>query len=80
MAVGRRPNTKNLGLEDAGIITNSSGAIEIDDYQETNIKGVYAIGDVTNRINLTPVAIRDGIAVIKTIFGSLHAAPKICRR
>ena len=75
MAVGRSPNTKNLGLEDAGIITNSSGAIEIDDYQETNIKGVYAIGDVTNRINLTPVAIRDGIAVIKTIFGSLPTFP-----
>ena len=75
MAVGRSPNTKNLGLEDAGIITNSTGAIEIDDYQETNIKGVYAIGDVTNRINLTPVAIRDGIAVIRTIFGSLPTAP-----
>ena len=75
MAVGRSPNTKNLGLEDAGIITNSTGAIEIDDYQETNIKGVYAIGDVTNRINLTPVAIRDGIAVVKTIFGSLPTTP-----
>ena len=75
MAVGRSPNTKNLGLEDAGVITNSTGAIEIDDYQETNIKGVYAIGDVTNRINLTPVAIRDGIAVIKTIFGTLQTVP-----
>ena len=75
MAVGRSPNTKDLGLEDAGVITNSTGAIEIDDYQETNIKGVYAIGDVTNRINLTPVAIRDGIAVIKTIFGSLPTVP-----
>ncbi len=75
MATGRAPNTRNLGLNDAGVTIDENGAIIVNDYQETNVKGIYAIGDVTNRINLTPVAIRDGIAVIKTIFGSMPTNP-----
>ena len=72
LATGRVPNTENMGLEDAQI-TLKKGAIVVDDYAQTSRKGVYAIGDVTDRVNLTPVAIREAVAFVDTAF---HATPR----
>ena len=69
-ATGRWPNTKNLGLEAAGVKTNAKGAIEIDAYGRTNVPHIYAVGDVTDRHNLTPVAIREGHAFAETVFNN----------
>lgn len=70
VATGRRPNTDGLGLERAGITVDEVGAIPVDAYSQTLIPSVYAIGDVTNRANLTPIAIREGHAFADTVFGS----------
>jgi glutathione reductase (NADPH) len=68
-AIGRHPNTEGMGLDRAGVAVDIKGAVTVDDYLRTNIEHIYAIGDVTNRIQLTPVAIREGMAVVDTIFG-----------
>jgi len=68
-AVGRKPNIANLGIEQAGIKTAPLGGIAVDAYSRTSVPNIYAIGDVTNRINLTPVAIREGHAFADTVFG-----------
>jgi len=68
-AVGRKPNIANLGTEQAGIRTAPFGGIAVDAYSRTSAPNIYAIGDVTNRINLTPVAIREGHAFADTVFG-----------
>jgi glutathione reductase (NADPH) len=69
VATGRRPNTKGLGLEKAGITVDEVGAIPVDGYSQTLIPSIYAVGDVTNRANLTPIAIREGHAFADTVFG-----------
>jgi glutathione reductase (NADPH) len=68
-AIGRKPNIANLGIEQTGIKTAPLGGIAVDAYSRTSVPNIYAIGDVTNRINLTPVAIREGHAVADTVFG-----------
>jgi len=68
-AVGRDAHTKGLGLEKAGVHTSDNGAIIVDKFSATNVENIYAVGDVTNRINLTPVAIREGAAFAATVFG-----------
>lgn len=68
-AVGRRPNIEGLDLEQAGICLNPRGAIETDDYQNTSVAGIYAIGDVTGRSPLTPVAIAAGRHLADRLFG-----------
>lgn len=68
-ATGRRPNTANLGLEQAGVITDHKGAIEVDGDGRTNIASVFALGDVTDRVNLTPVALREGHIFADKFFG-----------
>ncbi len=68
-AVGRKPNIANLGLERMGVKIASHGGIVVDEHSRTSVPSVYAIGDVTNRINLTPVAIREGHAFADTVFG-----------
>ncbi len=68
-ATGRRPNTRGLGLERLGIALDAVGAVPVDDALRTTAPGVFAIGDVTNRKNLTPVAIAEGRAVADTLFG-----------
>jgi len=70
MAIGRRPNTEDLGLEAAGVSLDKRGAISVDASQRTTASGVYAIGDVTDRVNLTPVAIAEGRALAETLFNS----------
>jgi glutathione reductase (NADPH) len=68
-AVGRRPNVKGFGVEGIGVKIAASGGIAVDAYSRTSVANVYAIGDVTNRVNLTPVAIREGHAFADTVFG-----------
>ena len=68
-ATGRRPATAGLGLEHAGIALNPAGAIMVDDMLRTNVNNIYAIGDVTDRLNLTPVATAEGHALADTLFG-----------
>ena len=71
-ATGRRPNVKGLGLEAAGVKLDEKGAIAVDGYSRTNVPHIYAVGDVTDRINLTPVAIREGHAFADTVFGGKY--------
>jgi glutathione reductase (NADPH) len=69
-AIGRHPNVANLGLEKAGVAINpKNGGIAVDGFSRTSVPNIYAIGDVTHRINLTPVAIREGHAFADTVFG-----------
>jgi glutathione reductase (NADPH) len=69
-AIGRHPNVANLGLEKAGVAINPvNGGIAVDAWSKTSVDNIYAIGDVTHRINLTPVAIREGHAFADTVFG-----------
>src|SRR4051812_47671875 len=68
-ATGRRPNVAGLGLEIAGVRLNEKGAIAVDEYSRTSVPHIYAVGDVTDRIALTPVAIREGHAFADTLFG-----------
>lgn len=69
-AIGRVPKVAGLGLENAGILQDASGAVIAGDYNQTNVPSVYAVGDVTNRVQLTPVAIREGHAFADTVFGA----------
>ena len=67
-ATGRRPNTDGMGLEEVGVTLKGNGAIEVDDFSHTGVPSIYAIGDVTDRLQLTPVAIREGMAFVETVF------------
>lgn len=70
-ATGRRPNTADLGLDSIGVSTNAVGAILVDADLQTSVPGIYAIGDVTDRINLTPVATAEGTALARSLFGGM---------
>lgn len=67
-ATGRAPNTADMGLEEVGVKLGRGGAVDVDEYSQTAVPSIYAIGDVTNRVNLTPVAIREGMAFVETVF------------
>jgi glutathione reductase (NADPH) len=69
-ATGRLPNVDGFGLEAAGVRLASNGGIKVDAYSQTSVPHIHAVGDVTNRINLTPVAIREGHAFADTVFGN----------
>ncbi|MCJ8142113.1 glutathione-disulfide reductase [Ancylobacter sp. A5.8] len=69
LAIGRVPNTVGVGLETAGVHLNANGAVVVDENSRTNIPSIYAVGDVTDRVNLTPIAIREGHAFADTVFG-----------
>ncbi len=73
-ATGRRPNVGGIGLENAGVKLNEKGAIMVDRFSQTSVPNIYAVGDVTDRINLTPVAIREGHAFADTVFGGKQVA------
>ncbi len=68
LALGRIPNTDGLGLEKAGVKTDALGAIEVDDYSRTSTSNIWAVGDVTNRVQLTPVAIHEAMCFLETAF------------
>jgi glutathione reductase (NADPH) len=69
-AIGRVPNTKNMGLEEVGVKSNAAGAVAVDEYSRSSVPSIYAIGDITHRLALTPVAIREGHAFADTVFGN----------
>jgi glutathione reductase (NADPH) len=69
-ATGRVPNTENLGLDAAGVELNEKGAIRVDEDNRSSVPSIYAVGDVTDRIQLTPVAIREGQAFADSLFGN----------
>ena len=67
-ATGRAPNTATLGLKEAGVKLNAKGAVEVDEWNRTSVESIFAVGDVTDRVNLTPVAINEGRAFAETFF------------
>jgi glutathione reductase (NADPH) len=74
-ATGRAPNTRGLGLEALGVKTGEDGEIVVDDYSRSSVPSVWAIGDVTDRLNLTPVALHEGICFARTVFGKQPTRP-----
>ena len=68
-AIGRRANVMGLGIENLNVKIHEHGGIAVDDYSRTSVPNIYAVGDVTNRVNLTPVAIREGHAFADTVYG-----------
>jgi glutathione reductase (NADPH) len=73
-ATGRRPNVSGIGLERAGVELDEKGAVKVDRFSRTSVPHIYAVGDVTDRVNLTPVAIREGHAFADTVFGGTPVA------
>ncbi|HEV8680409.1 MAG TPA: glutathione-disulfide reductase [Stellaceae bacterium] len=69
-ATGRGPNTRGLGLDAVGVKANEKGAVEVDEWQRTSVPNIYAVGDVTDRLNLTPVAIAEGRALAETLYNA----------
>ena len=74
-ATGRHPNTAGLGLENAGVATAPNGAVLVDAWSRTNVEHVWAVGDVTDRLNLTPAAIREGHCFAETVFNDNPISP-----
>ena len=74
-AIGRRPNTAGLGLETAGVELAENGAVCVDSYSKSTVDSIYAVGDVTDRINLTPVAIKEGHAFALTKYNGTPTSP-----
>jgi glutathione reductase (NADPH) len=74
-ATGRAPLTDNLGLENVGIETNAKGAVPVDEYSRTKVPSIYAIGDLTDRINLTPVALHEGSCFANTLYNDTPMKP-----
>jgi len=69
-AIGRRPNVMGLGLDKVHVKIHAHGGIDVDEYSRSSVPSIYAVGDVTNRVNLTPVAIREGHAFADTVYGN----------
>ena len=74
-ATGRKPNVAGLGLENAGIATTEGGAVPVDAASHSGVAGIYAVGDVTDRINLTPVAIHEGRCIAETLYNNNPQKP-----
>jgi len=75
LALGRVPNTDSLGLDKAGVAVDTAGAVVVDRYLQTSVPHIWAVGDVTNRIQLTPVAIHEAMCFLKTAFENRPTAP-----
>lgn len=74
-ATGRRPKTSGIGLEECGVALDESGAVVVDPYSRSTVPSIYAVGDCTNRLNLTPMAIAEGQAVAETLFNDNPTTP-----
>ena len=74
-ATGRTPLTHNLGLEAAGVALDAEGAVVVDEYSRSSVPSIYAVGDVTNRLNLTSVALHEAMAFVRTVFGGVPTRP-----
>lgn len=77
LALGRIPNTENLGLEAAGVKMLHNGAVVVDDFSRTNVDNIYAIGDVTDRLQLTPVAIHEAMCFVETVYKNNPTSPDL---
>jgi glutathione reductase (NADPH) len=75
LAIGRRPNVAGLGLGKLGIKCGEHGHIEVDEYSRTSVESIYAIGDVTGRLELTPIAIHEAMCFVRTVFDGVPTAP-----
>lgn len=75
LALGRDPNTDGLGLEAAGVKTGPKGEIIVDDYSRSTVESIYAVGDVTNRVELTPVAIHEAMCLVDTLYRDRPSSP-----
>ncbi|KAI7998360.1 hypothetical protein LOK49_LG10G01058 [Camellia lanceoleosa] len=75
LVIGQLPNTKRLNLETVGVELDEMGAVKVDEFSRTNVPSIWAVGDVTNRLNLTPVALMKGTCFSKTIFGGQPTKP-----
>jgi glutathione reductase (NADPH) len=75
LAIGRLPSTRGLGLENAGVVLRPSGRVDVDAWSRSSVPNIYAIGDVTGRVELTPVAIHEAICFAKTVYGGQPTAP-----
>jgi len=75
-ATGRAPNTAGLGLEKAGVALDKKGAVIVDEFSKTNVDSIYAVGDVTDRVALTPVAIKEGHAFALTVYNNTPTSPE----
>ncbi len=75
LAIGRKPNTEDLGCENAGVELDEKGAVKVDRYSRTTAPNVYAVGDVTNRVQLTPVAIHEAMCFVETAFKNKPTVP-----
>ncbi len=73
-ATGRTPNARGIGLEEVGVEIDARGAVVVDEYSRTAVESIYAIGDVTDRMNLTPVAIAEAMALTRTLYGDAPSA------
>jgi glutathione reductase (NADPH) len=73
-AIGRRPHVDGLGLQDVGVATGKNGAVLVDAKGQTSVPSIYAVGDITDRVNLTPMAIREGHAFADTVYGNAPRA------
>jgi glutathione reductase (NADPH) len=71
-ATGRVPNVRHLGLKHSGVEMHPGGWVLVDEFSKTNVEHIYAVGDVTNRVNLTPVALYEGHAFADTVFGGME--------
>lgn len=75
LAIGRKPHTEGLGLDVAGVETGKAGEIIVDDYSRTSVENIFAVGDVTNRVQLTPVAIHEAMCFIDTVYRDKPTKP-----
>ncbi|MDF1599922.1 glutathione-disulfide reductase [Mesorhizobium sp. YIM 152430] len=75
LAIGRQPNTAGLGLDKAGVKTGRKGEIIVDDFSRTNVENIYAVGDVTDRVQLTPVAIHEAMCFVDTVYRGKPTRP-----
>ena len=74
-ATGRHPNSSDLGLEEIGVELTTNGAVKVDEWSQTNIPNIHAVGDLTDRVALTPVALMEGHAYADTVFGNISRKP-----
>lgn len=75
IATGRNPLSSGIGLSTVGVDVDEGGAVVVDDYSRTSVPNIYAVGDVTNRVNLTPVALAEGMALVNTLFNNKPTKP-----
>eukprot|EP01059_Diplonema_ambulator_P024077 TRINITY_DN3984_c0_g9_i1.p1 TRINITY_DN3984_c0_g9~~TRINITY_DN3984_c0_g9_i1.p1 ORF type:complete len:491 (+),score=185.40 TRINITY_DN3984_c0_g9_i1:41-1474(+) len=75
MATGRKANVEGLGLENAGVELNAKGAVKVDEYSRTSAENIYAVGDITDRMQLTPVALHEGMCFANTVYGGKDEKP-----